>query len=62
MYQTSEERSSFLYTLLIMFLFMIPNYFAIKATLEQEENVNKLELMQWVSEVERYIYTEDVNS
>lgn len=59
MYQTSEKRSSFLYTLLIMFLFMIPNYFAIKATLEQEENINKLELMQWVTEVERYIYTEN---
>lgn len=59
MYQTSEERSSFLYTLLVMVLFMIPNYFAIKATMEQQENDNKLELMQWVSEVERYIYTED---
>ena len=59
MYQTSEVKSSFLYTLLVMILFMIPNYFAIKATMEKEENINKLELMQWVSEVERYIYTED---
>lgn len=59
MYQSNEVKSSFLYTLLVMVLFLIPNYFAINATMEKEEYTNKLALMQWVGEIEKYIYTAD---
>lgn len=60
MYQFRDEgKASFFYTILIMFLFMIPNYFAIKATIDKELFINKLSLMEWSSEIEKSIYSNE---
>lgn len=60
MYQSRDEgKASFFYTILIMFLFMIPNYFAIKATIDKELFINKLSLMEWSNEIEKSIYSNE---
>lgn len=60
MYQTnSESKASVFYTVLIMVLFLIPNYFAIKATIDKEISLNKQELIQWTNKVEKGIFTKD---
>jgi signal transduction histidine kinase len=38
---------------------MIPNYFAIQATIDKELFVNKLSLMQWSDELEKSIYSNE---
>jgi two-component system, OmpR family, sensor kinase len=60
MYQSKDEsKTSFFYTILIMVLFMIPNYFAIKATIEKELFLTKSSLMQWSEEIEKSIYSNE---
>jgi signal transduction histidine kinase len=55
-----ESKASFFYTILIMILFLIPNYFAIKATIDKEEYINRLELIHWVNKVEKSIYSNEL--
>ncbi len=54
-----ENKSSFFYTLIIMVLFMFPNYFAIKATIDKELFINELSLIEWSNSVEKSIYSKD---
>lgn len=56
MYQSNDEgKVSLFYTILMMLLFMVPSYFAIKATIEKELFINKLALMDWTNEIEKSI-------
>ena len=60
MFQFSDEgKNSLFYTILIMVLFMIPNYFAIKATIDNELFTTKTSLMQWTNEIEKSIYSQE---
>lgn len=60
MYQ-SESKASFFYTALIMLLFLIPNYYAIKFSIDKEHYKDSLELSKWVEKIERSIYTDELD-
>lgn len=54
-----ENKASFFYTAIIMFLLMIPSFFAIKATIDKELFINELDLIEWTNKMEKSIYLDD---
>ena len=61
MYHFDNERKlSILYTVLIMLLFLIPNYFAIKASIEKQHFENSIELLTWLNKVEKSIHVDEL--
>jgi len=56
----SDSKVSSFYTVLIMLLFLIPNYFAIKASIEKQHYENSAELLNWLYKVEKSIYIDEL--